>query len=183
MTERESRVDSCCECCKEGDFSLKSVFHCELCDKWLCEKHVKPKFPFFVDWDTIFDVQGDREIKVMFYVEYQREGGHPDFVYWHRKFEALDFEEKQRNELIKKAIDRMMRSNEDEPRTLLNLEEGRRINVERLLEEEKRLEERKFLEEKKRFDEFERLQRQTGDTYWWQQSTSYNITWKIFPSQ
>jgi len=79
---------------KDGDSSQKQVCYCELCDKWFCEKHLRPKFPFFVDWDTIFDVQGNPEIKTLYYFEYKREGGHPDLVYWRRKFEALDIEEK-----------------------------------------------------------------------------------------
>ena len=53
--------------------------------------------------DTIFDVQGNPEIKALYYTEYKREGGHPDFVYWRKKFEALDLEDKTRNELIKQG--------------------------------------------------------------------------------
>jgi hypothetical protein len=71
---------------------------------------LKPKFPYFKDWDTIFDAQGNPEIKALYHIEYKCEGGHPDFVYWRRKFEALDIEEKTRNELIKQAMDRMMQS-------------------------------------------------------------------------
>jgi hypothetical protein len=44
----------------------------------------------------------------LFYTEYRQEDGHPDFVYWRKTFEALDIEEKRRNELIKQAMDRMM---------------------------------------------------------------------------
>jgi hypothetical protein len=95
---------------KEGDSTRKKVYHCDLCDKWFCEKHLSPKFPYFVDWDTVFDVQGDPEIKALFYAEYKREDGHSDFVYWRKTFEALDLEERRRNELIKKAMDRMMQS-------------------------------------------------------------------------
>lgn len=93
---------------KDGDSSKKQVYHCELCDKWFCETHSKPKFPYFIDWDTIFDVQGNPEIKALFHIEYKREGGHPDFVYWRKTIEALDLEEKTRNELIRQAMDRMM---------------------------------------------------------------------------
>jgi len=88
---------------KDGDSSQKQVYHCDLCEKWFCEKHRKPKFPFFVDWDTISDVQGNPEIKALYYTEYKREGGHPDFVYWRKKFEALDLEDRTRNDLIKQG--------------------------------------------------------------------------------
>ncbi len=60
-----------------------------------------------MDWDTISDVKGSPEIKALFYTEYKREGGHPDFVYWRTKFESLDLEEKTRNELIKQSMDRI----------------------------------------------------------------------------
>jgi hypothetical protein len=68
---------------------------------------LKPKFPFFIDWDTIFDIQGNPEIKALYYTEWQREGGHPDFVYWRTKFESLDLEEKTRNGLIRQGVERM----------------------------------------------------------------------------
>ena len=113
-SERESHLGICYECSvKELDSSEKQVTHCDLCDKWFCERHRKPKFPFFVDWDTISDVQGNPEIKALFYTEYKREGGHPDFVYWRKTFEALDIEEKTRNELIKQAIDKMEEANRE----------------------------------------------------------------------
>jgi hypothetical protein len=67
---------------KEWDSSQKNVYHCDLCAKWFCEKHLSPKFPFFVDWETISAVQGNPEIRALYYFEYKREGGHPDFVYW-----------------------------------------------------------------------------------------------------
>jgi hypothetical protein len=96
---------------KEGDSSQKQVYHCELCDKWFCEKHLRPKFPYFIDWETIFDAQGNPEIKALYHIEYKREGGHSDFVYWRKTFEALDIEEKVRNKLIQHAIDRMAEAN------------------------------------------------------------------------
>src|SRR4030042_4559784 len=42
-------------------------------------------------------------------MEYKREGGHPDFVYSQKRFEAFAIEEKVRNALIKQAIDRMVK--------------------------------------------------------------------------
>jgi mannitol/fructose-specific phosphotransferase system IIA component (Ntr-type) len=103
---------------KEGDSSQKQVYHCELCDKWFCERHLKPKFPYFIDWETIFDVLGNPEIKALYYTEYMREGGHPDFVYWRRKFEALDIEGKVRDKLIQQAIDKMIEANPIPPKTV-----------------------------------------------------------------
>jgi ribosomal protein L17 len=138
--EKESKIGLCVECYKkEGDSSTKKVFHCELCDKWFCAKHIEPKFPYFVDWDSVFDVQGDREIKLMFYTEYQREEGHPDFVYWRKKVEALAIEEKTRNELIRQAIDRMMHV--DETKTPLDLEEERKRTVRKVQDDEQFYEE------------------------------------------
>jgi len=108
-SKRESQLGVCDECSiKEKDSSKKKVYYCELCGKWFCERHLKPKFPFFIDWDTIFDVQGNREIKLRYHMEYRRKDGHPDFVYWRRTVETFRIEEKTRNELIKQAIDRMM---------------------------------------------------------------------------
>ena len=108
-SERESQSGICCECSvKDGDSSQKQVYHCELCDKWFCEKHLNPKFPYFVDWETVFDVQGNPQVKSLFYSEYRRVDGHPDFIFLRKTIEALELEEKTRNELIKKAIDRMV---------------------------------------------------------------------------
>ena len=142
QTERESQFGICYECSvKEQDSSEKQVTHCDLCDKWFCERHRKPKFPFFVDWETIFDVQGDREIKALFYTEYQREGGHPDFVYWRKTFEALDIEEKRRNELIRQAIDRMMHPEKYgiEPQSEIETDKSKRVEM--LIREESELNE------------------------------------------
>ena len=98
---------------KEQDSFEKQVTHCDLCDKWFCEKHREPKFPFFVDWDTVLDVQGNPEIKALFHTEYERKGGHPDFAYWRKTFEALDIEEEIRNKLIRLAIESMVEADKD----------------------------------------------------------------------
>ena len=74
--------------------------------------HLKPKFPYFVDWDTVFDVQGNPEVKALFYSEYRREEGHPDFVYLRKTIESLQLEERFRNKLIQQAIDRMIEANQ-----------------------------------------------------------------------
>lgn len=110
-SKRESQLGICYECStKDGDSSQKPVYRCDLCRKWFCKEHLKPKFPYFVDWDTVFDVQGNPEIKALFYTEYKREGGHPDFIFLRKTIEASELEEKMRNELIKKAMDRMMQT-------------------------------------------------------------------------
>ena len=99
----------CYECSTQNmDSSQKRVSHCEICNKWFCEAHLKPKFPYFVDWDTVFDAQGDPKIKALFHTEYNREGGHPDFVYLKKTVEALNLEEKTRDKLIQQRIDEMM---------------------------------------------------------------------------
>jgi hypothetical protein len=43
--------------------SPKRVSYCEICKKWFCEIHLKPKFPYFVDWDTVFDVQSNPKLR------------------------------------------------------------------------------------------------------------------------
>jgi hypothetical protein len=107
--EKDFQMGACDECTtKNMDSSQKRGGHCEICNKWFCEAHLKPKFPYFVDWDTVFNVQGDPKIKALFHTEYERDGGHPDFVYLRKTIEALDLEEKTRNELIRQAMDRMM---------------------------------------------------------------------------
>lgn len=135
--EKEPEIGSCYECSiKEEDFSQKQVYHCELCGKWFCERHREPKFPYFIDWDTIFDVQGNPEIKLRYYTEYRREDGHPDFVYWRRTVEAFDIEEKTRNELIKQAMDRMMHSEKNYVELPVDDLADRNKRVEMLLREE-----------------------------------------------
>jgi len=108
----ESQIGICYECnTKNCDSSKKQVYHCELCNKWFCELHLKPKFPYFVDWETIFDVQGNPKIKALFYSEYGREDGHADFVYLRKTIEKLNLEKRLHDKLIKQAIDRMAEAN------------------------------------------------------------------------
>jgi hypothetical protein len=125
--ERESRIDICFECVvKDEDFSEKKVFRCELCNKWFCEKHLSPKFPYFVDRDTISDVQSDPKIKASFYTDYKREGGHPDFVFFRRTIEASELKEKIRPQLIKQVIDRMEEANRERKTKRLEEEEKKK---------------------------------------------------------
>jgi hypothetical protein len=84
------------------------VYRCNECNKWFCELHRTPKFPYFVDWETVFDVQGNPEIKALFYSEHERIDGHPDFVYLTKTIEKSKLTEEQRNKLIKTAMDIMM---------------------------------------------------------------------------
>lgn len=98
---------------------------------------------------------------MLFYTEYQRKGGHPDFVYWRRKFEALDIEEKTRNELVKQAIDRMMNPEKYEPERPIDLEEARERAVKMLQEEEKGIDEKM---------KAPRVERPYEVKYWWQES-------------
>lgn len=94
----ESKSGICYECrIKEEDSSEKQVYHCDLCDKWFCETHLKPKFPYFVDWDNVFDVQGNPEVKTLFYSEYGRQDGHADFVYLRKTIEAIEIHKKNKD--------------------------------------------------------------------------------------
>jgi hypothetical protein len=107
-TTENKELGICHECStKDGDSSKKPVHYCDLCNKWFCELHLKPKFPYFVDWETVFDVQGNPVVKLLFYTEYRREDGHPDFEYMRKKTESLNIEEKRRNKLVKTVLDKM----------------------------------------------------------------------------
>jgi hypothetical protein len=102
----------CYECStKDGDSSKKAVYHCDICKKWFCELHLKPKFPYFVDWETQFDVQGNPAVKAMFYSEYGRQDGHPDFVYLQQTVERIQREKAIQNQLIQENIDKMAEAN------------------------------------------------------------------------
>ncbi len=104
----EQAVGICYECqTKDNDSSEKTVYLCDACGKWFCDLHKKPKFPFFVDWETQFDVQGNPAIKAMFYSEFGRKDGHSDLVYFRNKVMEMELEEEYQNFLIKEAMDRM----------------------------------------------------------------------------
>jgi hypothetical protein len=99
----------CYECCtKDNDSSKKPVYRCDVCGKWFCELHLKPKLPYFVDWETQFDVQGNPAVKALFYSEYGRKDGHSDFVYLRKTVEAIELEKKNQNSKIQENIDKMM---------------------------------------------------------------------------
>lgn len=70
----------------------------------LCEKHIEPRLAFIPNFNP---TNYSPEIEALYYREYKRSDGHPDFGYSRMKFEELDIEEKTRNELIKQALDRM----------------------------------------------------------------------------
>lgn len=119
---------------------------CELCGRWLCEKHIKPRtfllrgLDGFQDGEIpegigLDDIQAERTpeqvtlllgslvnwIKIPFRImdkfgrhktkQEKWKGGdiHPDFQYTRKLLEELDVEEKKRNELTKRALDRMNR--------------------------------------------------------------------------
>jgi len=79
------------------------VYRCELCDRWFCEKHLKPRLAFIKDLNAIDKIP---EIRALYYTEIEgKEGqGHPDFQYSQKRLEELDIEEKIRFELIDRAL-------------------------------------------------------------------------------
>lgn len=119
--EDESQTGICYECStKDMDSSQRNVHCCDLCNKWFCEVHSEPRFPYFVDWGTMFDVQGDPRIKALFYSEYKRVGGHPCFGFLRKSIEALEIEKSVRDKLIQQAIDKMV--NAEKLRTEIAIE-------------------------------------------------------------
>jgi hypothetical protein len=136
------------------------VYRCELCERWFCEKHLKPKLAFIKNLDAIENIP---EVRVLYYTEIQgkEEKGHPDFEYSRRKFGELDIEEKRRNELIKQALDRMNHYYHDIeiPEKPIDLEQERKRTVETLLKEDEEIEKKQQLEKLK-----EAKERATGQT-------------------
>lgn len=129
------------ECCvRERDFSKKTVYRCELCERWFCEKHLKPKIAFIKDLKAIENIP---EIRVLYYTEVEGKEGHPDFEYSRRKFRELEIEEKRRNELIKQALDRMNHyyAEAEIPEKPVDSEADRKKRVEILLGEEREMKE------------------------------------------
>ena len=130
MAEPEPTIGSCHECIlKNKDYTEKPVSKCKFCGNNFCHEHQQPKFPYFVDWDNLFDIQGNPEIKALYYSEFNRKDGHPDFVFWKKTFERLDLEEEIRNKLIKQAMDKMMDSEPVKPYTVIqpDFEEIRKL--------------------------------------------------------
>jgi hypothetical protein len=109
VEEQDSMIGFCYECqTKDGDSAKKTVYRCDVCGKWFCELHLKPKFPYFVDWETHFDVQGNPAVKAMFHSEYGRQDGHADFVFLRQTIDKMQEEEKIQEAAIKEKIDKMM---------------------------------------------------------------------------
>jgi hypothetical protein len=118
------------------------VHRCELCERWLCEKHLEPKLVFIRDPDAIDKIP---EIRALYYSEIRgKEGnGHPDFEYSRRKLIELKMGEKRLNELIKQALDRMNHYYDEveTPEKPVDTEADRKKRVEILLREEKEIKE------------------------------------------
>jgi hypothetical protein len=107
-----------------------------LCDRWFCERHLKPRLAFIKDFGAIEKIP---EVRALYYTESEQvksENGHPDFEYSRRKFRELDIEEKRRNELIKQALDRMNHYYAEIQEQPIDLEEVRKRTAEKLLTEE-----------------------------------------------
>lgn len=97
---------------REGDFSQKKVYRCEMCDRWFCERHIEPRLAFIKDLKVI---EKFPEVRALYCAELKREDGHPDFAYSSMKLIELDIEEKGRKELAKQALDVMNRYYADTP--------------------------------------------------------------------
>jgi hypothetical protein len=151
-TERESKFDSCVECCvRDRDFSQKKVYRCELCDRWFCENHLEPRLVFVKNLDAIENIP---EAKALYFTEIEgkEEKGHPDFEYSRRKFQELKMEEKGLNELIKQALDRMNHYYDEVeiPEKPIDLEAERKKTVEMLSKEEEEIEKKQQFEKWKK---------------------------------
>ena len=81
------------------------------------------------------------ELRVMLDSEWNREDGHPDFVYSRKRFEEIEMEEKKRNELIKQALDRMNRYYAEAgiPEKPIDVEADRKKRIKMLQKEEEEL--------------------------------------------
>ncbi len=75
------------------------MYRCESCDRWFCEKHLKPRLFHIMGLDGV-----PPESKLEFYKEWDRRNSHPDFQYSRKRLEELHLEEKLRFELIDKAL-------------------------------------------------------------------------------
>jgi ribosomal protein L37AE/L43A len=103
--EKEYQVGICVECkVRNNDVAEKRLYQCKYCDRWFCEEHLEPRIAFIRDLETIIKSPAQR---ALFYEEWKREDGHPDFAFSRKRFEELDIEEKIRSRLIKEALDRL----------------------------------------------------------------------------
>jgi hypothetical protein len=120
---------------RDRDFSQKMVYRCELCDRWFCEKHIKPRLAFIRNFQA---VNYSSKVRALYYTEMQYTDGHPDFEYSRRKFREIEVEEKKLNELIKQALDRMNHYYTDAliPEKPIDVKADRKKRVEMLQKEE-----------------------------------------------
>jgi len=111
-----------------------------LCERWFCEKHLEPRLAFIRD---IKAVENSPEVRTLYYTEWKRQDGHPDFAYSQIKLLELDIEEKNRSELIRQALDRMNHYYDSAllPEKPVDVEADRKKRVKTLLKEESELEE------------------------------------------
>jgi hypothetical protein len=115
--------------------SQKTIYRCELCDRWFCERHIEPRLAFIKDFKAI---NYSSEVRALYYTEMQYRDGHPDFEYSRRKLGQLDIEKKKLNELIKQALDKMNHYYDDVliPEKPIDVEADRKKRVEMLQKEE-----------------------------------------------
>lgn len=142
------------------------MFRCELCGRWFCERHIDPRLAFIKNWQAI---DNSPETRALYYTEMQRENGHPDFEYTRRKFTELDIEEKRRNELIKKALDRMNHYYDDAKEVItpkpIDAEAHRKKRAEMLLREEAEIDKPKTVDSHKTLNTIPFRAGETTQTY------------------
>lgn len=89
MSEREYHFDVCPECNKQQDSSEKKLFQCRYCERWFCERHLKPRLAVIRDFNKIIK---DKEWRTMVEEDWKREDGHPDYAYTNERFDELKIE-------------------------------------------------------------------------------------------
>ena len=128
-----SHVAACVECCvRDRDFSEKKVYECELCGRWFCERHIKPRIFLIKGLDGLPDRKRPEKASGMGWIEkltsrkreqleWKSEDTHPDLQFTQKWLEELDIDEEKRSELVKRAVDRMNRYYSQEKLQAVNL--------------------------------------------------------------
>jgi hypothetical protein len=135
MLNEKKRTDSCVECSvRDRDFSKKQVYHCGLCDRWFCEKHLEPRIAYIRNFTSL---PHSKKLRDYLEKEWKRKDGHPDFAYSEKRIKELDLEEKEEQQTIKEILDGFK-----EYPFEINPEEKRKRTVEILQKEEEEIKEK-----------------------------------------